>query len=257
MQFVSSAEWGANQSKDATRDSHPIGTTLGVTLHWEGPHMGPFDHSDCAAKVRGIERFHEYGRGWGDIAYNLLVCPHGYVYEGRGAGVRSAANGDTQTNADWYAVCYLGGEGDGFTAAGKHGMVDAVHYLRKHGNAGPRVNGHRDHKSTSCPGDAIYRWLKVADFNTTTPQEDEVRPEDIEAIAKAVWANEIGSGDNRRPSALHLLWASNNARKAVAQALDSQEIAAAVIAGLPAGRIDETTVVNGVKRALTELVEDK
>lgn len=162
--FVRPYEWGANPSKEATEDSHPIGSTLGVTLHWEGPHMGKFPHSECAGKVRAIERFHEYGRGWGDIAYNALVCPHGYVFEGRGAGVRSAANGSTEDNDAWYAVCYLGGQGDAFTRAGRRGFVAAVHWLRTAGNAGPRVNGHRDHKATACPGDRIYRWLRSADF---------------------------------------------------------------------------------------------
>jgi hypothetical protein len=197
MPFITADEWGANPSKDATEDSHPIGSTLGVTLHWEGPHMGTFPHTACAEKVRGIERYHEYGHGWGDVAYNLLVCPHGYIYEGRGAGVRSAANGDTQSNEDWYAVCYLGGEGDGFTTDGKAGMLEAVTYLRTEGNAGPAVNGHRDHKATACPGDEIYRWLNTTNFDTA-PQGDDMAlsDNDIDRIARAVWAqgiNEIGA----------------------------------------------------------------
>lgn len=172
MKYVSRSDWGAS-ARGATTSSHPIGSTLGVTLHWEGPHMGAFDHSRCAEKVRGIQRFHKDSRGWADIAYNFLVCPHGYVFEGRGVGVTSAANGDTQPNDDWYAVCYLGGEGDGFTDDGKAGMVDAVRHLRKNG-AGPRVNGHRDHKSTACPGDDIYRWLQTADFSeASAPTQSE------------------------------------------------------------------------------------
>lgn len=162
--FISKEDWGANPSKEATEDSHPIGSTLGITFHWVGPHVGPFDHSECAGKVRGIERHHEYGNGWGDIAYNLLVCPHGYVFEGRGVGVRSAANGSTQTNDDWYAVCYLGGELDGFTENGRAGFTFAVQLLRRAG-AGPKVNGHRDHKATTCPGPAIYAWLQTVDFS--------------------------------------------------------------------------------------------
>mgnify|MGYP006201533975 CR=1 FL=1 len=53
--FISKEAWGANPSKEATEDSHPIGSTLGVTFHWVGPHVGPFDHSECAGKVRGID----------------------------------------------------------------------------------------------------------------------------------------------------------------------------------------------------------
>lgn len=161
--YVSRAEWGAT-SRGATPSSHPIGSTYGVTLHWEGPRMGSFDHSQCDNYVRGIQDFHKNTRGWADIAYNAVVCPHGYVFEGRGPGVTSAANGNATTNGAWYAVCYLGGVGDPFTDEGKQGMVEAVRWLRREG-AGPKVNGHRDHKATECPGDAIYAWLKSANFD--------------------------------------------------------------------------------------------
>lgn len=156
--FITRKEWGATD-RGATRTSHPIGLTKGVTLHWEGPHMGWFAHDRCTEKVRTIQRFHKETRGWADIAYNAIVCPHGFVFIGRGRGVRSAANGFESVNDDWYAVCYLGGEGDGLTYLGKAGLKRAIRWLRN-GGAGPRVNGHRDHKPTACPGDTIYTWLK-------------------------------------------------------------------------------------------------
>lgn len=163
------ADW-SRRARGATRDSHPIGATRGVTLHWEGPHMGAFAHSECPSKVRGIQDFHINGRGWADIAYNAVVCPHGYIFEGRGPGVTSAANGNESTNDDWYAVCYLGGERDPFTDDGKAAFIEAVAWLREEGDAGPEVNGHRDHKATECPGNEIYTWLHGRDWN----QEDDM-----------------------------------------------------------------------------------
>ncbi len=148
--LVRRAEWGARWPRSVT------GLTASkVTSHWEGPHMGPFGHESCAAKVRGIQAFHMDARGWTDIAYNAVACPHGYVFEGRGQGVRSAANGTTAGNSGAYAVCYLGGEGDGFTDAGERAMKAAGDWLTWAGS--PR-NGHRDWKSTACPGDEIYHW---------------------------------------------------------------------------------------------------
>lgn len=158
MRLITRMEWGA-RPRGATMESHPIGSTLGITAHWEGPRMGSFPHTECDNHVRTIEAFHRDVRGWSDIAYNALVCPHGYVFEGRGAGVRSAANGYTQVNEDWYAVCYLGGVGDPFTDEAKQGFLDAFGWLERAGNAGPRRNGHRDHKPTDCPGDVIYAWV--------------------------------------------------------------------------------------------------
>ena len=164
MELIRYEEW-STRGRGATRLSHPIGSTLGVTLHWEGPHMGAFAHDECADHVRGIQRFHIEGRGWADIAYNAVVCPHGVVFEGRGPGTTSAANGNTTDNADWYAVCYLGGERDPFTDEAKSGFVDAVRWLRDEGDAGAFVNGHRDHKATECPGNEIHAWLHARDWN--------------------------------------------------------------------------------------------
>ena len=151
MKFVEYAAW-SRRSRGATPSTHPVGKVQGVTFHWEGPHMGAFPHEKCAEKVRGIQGFHRDGRGWADVAYNALVCPHGYIYEGRGPNTASAANGYSTANATWYAVCYLGGERDPLTDAGKQGFRDAVQWLRTEGNAGPEINGHRDHKATACPG---------------------------------------------------------------------------------------------------------
>lgn len=192
MQFVTRAEWGAQYPPAFTRIPGPV---LGVTCHWEGPHMGTWPHSQCARKVRTIERFHKITRGWAGIAYTLLVCPHGYVFEGRGAGVRSAANGDSAIggNDRWYAVCYLGGQGDSFTPDGKRGMDDAIAYLREHG-AGQVVNGHRDHHATECPGDLIYAWAHTHKAIPTKPR----RSPNADAIAKhAARGVRASKGDRR------------------------------------------------------------
>lgn len=173
--FVTKEEWGSTLGRQATPRTHPIGATKGVTIHWEGPHMGSFPHSQCAGKVRGIEKFHEQERGWADLAYSGIFCPHGYVFEGRGVNTQTAANGSTDDNDDWYALCYLGGQGDPFTAEAKVACIEGVQWLRSEGDAGRDVNGHRDHKATACPGDVIYRWLGTADFNADpTPPKPEV-----------------------------------------------------------------------------------
>jgi hypothetical protein len=72
--LVTRGEWGARAPRSVT----PLWVNL-VTSHWEGPHMGSFGHDQCAGKVRGIQNFHMDSRGWGDIAYNAVACPHGFV----------------------------------------------------------------------------------------------------------------------------------------------------------------------------------
>ena len=91
VEFITRAEWGARPG--ATPSSHPIHAPKGVTLHWLGNGIGAVTHDRCGRIVQSVQRWHQAGNGWADIAYNALVCQHGYVYEGRGLGVRSAANG--------------------------------------------------------------------------------------------------------------------------------------------------------------------
>lgn len=101
------------------------------------------------------------GRGWSDIAYNFLACPHGYVFEGRGLNRRSAANGDYASNTSWYAVqCMWGSRSGSVTEQLFVAGRDAIDYCRSAGRAGILLRGHRDFKGTDCPGDQLYAWLR-------------------------------------------------------------------------------------------------
>ena len=90
MAFYTRAQWGAAAPRGT---GNALGDPTGVTVHWEGPKIGSRPASQCAALVRSIQAFHQNGRGWSDIAYNLVVCEHGDVFEGRGASRGNAANG--------------------------------------------------------------------------------------------------------------------------------------------------------------------
>lgn len=185
--FVPRSEWGARPATGRA----PINATFGTTIHWEGPQMGIHPHSACASYVRGIQRFHMDTRGWTDIAYSAVVCPHGYVFEGRWVNRKTGANGTNVGNATAYAICYLGGQGDPFTPEARVAIYDATVHLRSHGGAGPGVNCHRDWKPTACPGDFICTWvkngLKISNTPTvpTTPQEDDLTDEEKMLLAAA------------------------------------------------------------------------
>jgi hypothetical protein len=95
VKFVSRKAWGAKPSRyDLVR----ISSTLGVKVHYEGTEV-PADlvdhHERCDDRVRAIQASHLANdvEDYSDIAYNAVVCPHGSVYEGRGAHYRTAANG--------------------------------------------------------------------------------------------------------------------------------------------------------------------
>lgn len=152
-QVITRAAWAARPAR-----SRSTITTRGSRIHWNGPTIwrGTIgEHSRCYSLVRGIQAFHMDTRGWADIAYSDVLCPHGYVFAGRGRGVRTAANGTSACNNVYEALCYLAGEGDPFTDAAK---VTARAWINERGDD---VGPHSSCRSTSCPGDSIRAWLRA------------------------------------------------------------------------------------------------
>lgn len=177
--IVTRSEWGARPPRKAA----PGLTTDLATVHWEGPTMGSFPHAKCAGKVRTIQDFHMDTRGWNDIAYSAVVCPHGYVYEGRGRNARTGANGTNEGNKAAYAVCALVGVDDPQPPALHDGIAEAVAWL-----GCTRTNAHRDWKPTQCPGDQLARLAHSGRFLAapepidpipTPDPEDDMTPEQI------------------------------------------------------------------------------
>jgi len=153
-------------------------TTNGVKIHYLGTPFSVASHADCTAHVKQVRISHlaNTAENYSDIAYNFLVCRHGYVYEGRGYGKRTGANGNQELNRGHYAVCVLlGSSGD---TKPTDEMVDAtrevISNLRAKG-AGSDILGHRDGYATSCPGDAMYSLVKSGKLEPdvpTTPKDD-------------------------------------------------------------------------------------
>ncbi len=162
MKLVSRTKWGARKATPPTNITPQYG---GIAIHYIGGKgkITPKSHLKCASIVRGIQQYHMSNNGWADIAYSFLVCQHGYVFEGRGIGRRTAANGTTSGNQNFYAVCGLVNDADSPTDSMKNGIKDACVYLRQRGNAGKRIVGHKNLITTSCPG-PIYKWILDGSF---------------------------------------------------------------------------------------------
>lgn len=168
MQFVRRTEWGAANPK---RPLTPLTERPeGVKVHYEGTHV-PADlvpddqHHRCAGRVRAIQASHlaNLAEGYSDIAYTAMVCPHGWVFEGRGPIYRCAANGKQALNNAHFAVCAMLGD-SGLTEpteAMLWGIRQAIDWLRQDGLAGNDIKGHRDGYATSCPGGPLYAWVQA------------------------------------------------------------------------------------------------
>lgn len=147
-QIITRSEWGAKQPKSrptrfADRDvaaiflHHTTGATLGS------------DKSDDW--VRNIQNFHL--SKWNDIGYSFLYDAYGAVFEGRGWNVVGAHTPNWNSRA--HAFAYLGDGNAEFPA----GARDALRFLiaehdRRFGTK--PIKGHREAKSTDCPGDWIF-----------------------------------------------------------------------------------------------------
>jgi hypothetical protein len=113
-------------------------------------------------------------RGYADIGYNLGACIHGYVFEGRGLRKRNAANGTDEGHQNFYSIQAMVGPANPITDDLLSALVDGVEYARQSGGAGNKVDGHRDHKSTECPGDKLYAWVKAGAKRPTAKETDDM-----------------------------------------------------------------------------------
>lgn len=266
MTLITRKQWGALPPKRAqTR----MPTAAGVVIHYEGPKMGAYSHSQCINKVRGIQRFHMYGGrdDWKDVAYNEIVCRHGVRFECRGFGAKSGANGNDAANAKAYAICALIGEGDPVTPELVAGIKDACDDYRRHG-AGPKVWAHRDFVATECCGDPLYALVKAGAFSpspagsgggsTTSPtpggasgggtfeEDDMPEPRDL-------WAYKYKD----RQALGYLVTTDANARAARQYAGEALGIVKA-LAAKPQGLSPEeitTAAKEGAKQALAEEID--
>jgi hypothetical protein len=108
-------------------------------------------------------------RNWSDIAYNFMVCPHGYTFEGRGINITNGANGTNSGNRSSHAVMCLGGEDNPFGESEKIEFRECIIYISSQTLAPNTCKGHRDHKLTACPGDERYSWVHQGMPVSTNP----------------------------------------------------------------------------------------
>lgn len=163
MVYYSRSDWGAAPAKSITPWKPGMPTSL--TVHAVGGAVG--EQSNYLTTVKSIQS-HAFGKGLSDIDYNFLVSYTGDVYEGRGPGVQSGAQG--VGNDDSMSVCYLDyGDGDvpftdaaknaimGLRAAHVHGGGSAPIHPHRYWNGPNTAAGHGEYV-TSCPGDEISAW---------------------------------------------------------------------------------------------------
>jgi len=113
--------------------------------------------SNSVKWLQAIQRFHQDGRGWNDIAYSWLVDRAGVIWEGRGNVVGAHTKG---YNSRSLAIAYLG---DGDRPVPDEALRSIRYLAENLKRTYPigEVLGHRDVGRTACPGDVLYEWVRL------------------------------------------------------------------------------------------------
>ena len=174
MNIISRDSWGAKPNK--TKFSK-LGEVKGLVIHWSAYPIAVGNQAEMD-QAKTIQRLHQVDRGWNDIAYNFLVGDTGQIYEGRGFGNRSAAQGGNSreeinyNNKHYVAVCWLGGSKATDKPSDK--AVESIKWLYE--QVGGELRPHSSFKQTSCPGDAwrqhIIEGLKVQEVSNDSPPQN-------------------------------------------------------------------------------------
>ena len=165
--------WGASPAAGATIRS-------GLVVHYDSGNLNLANrpHADCIQYWRNTRAFHTGPqRGWADIGYSFMACPHDYIIEGRGLSKQQAAQ--PGGNATHYSVTLATGPAEDIAP----GAINAVRRLRQWLMASPRNNagtvlGHRDFIATSCPGAKAYALVQNGTFAQAPGSVGTINPED-------------------------------------------------------------------------------
>lgn len=136
------------------------------------PHSGPIRHLTVhhagsqsgtigPERFRSWQQFHITERGWGDLAYHIIIGVGGDVFAGRDLGFR----GDTATDYDpdrHFLVVVEGNFNDDLPTPQQLDSLRVVLAWASQTLGVPpdAVRGHADWAATSCPGDNLSPYVR-------------------------------------------------------------------------------------------------
>lgn len=159
----SRAAWGAAPR----RGTASYGRVQGVLVHHTDT-TNRYSAAQVPAMLRAVQAFHMQGRGWQDIAYNVVVDRFGVAWEGRAGGLTAGvvgAHSYGETNEVSFGLVLLGDFDVAPPPAGMlataehviawkfllHGVDPTSTFVGTSGRL-KAISEHRDDRPTSCPG---------------------------------------------------------------------------------------------------------
>lgn len=162
------SEWGARAAKYVS--ALVPSKVKYIAIHWPGS-VGKLPVEQIVKQLQGWQDWHMDGRKWSDIAYNEAVDQNGEVWTLRGDNKDGSVK---NMGGEVYSILAVYGSLDTMSDAMKRTIKERVAVAqKKYPNA--KVVGHRELRSTDCPGDVAYKWLKAGMPVDTVP----VPPSDV------------------------------------------------------------------------------
>lgn len=154
------ADWDARRpTRPNTSVPHKARTRR--VWHWAGPptRLAGKPHSACLSMVKSWQAFHQ-SKGWKDIGYNGLICPHARAIEGRGLAYSGSHSPGWNTSG--WGVQFMVGERELVSAAMFARAATLAQDLERLAGHDLADAGHRDDPkaSTSCPGPQVQAWVR-------------------------------------------------------------------------------------------------
>lgn len=177
----SRASWGARASSVSSA------STIRLAVVHHSASSNDYTQAQVPAILRSTQAYHMDGRGWSDLAYNFVVDKFGTIWEGRGGGIDNPVIGAHAMgfNTGSVGVMVLGDYTQAQPSAAAIESVSqvvgwklAMHGVDPLGRADitsggstsipagrvvnlPRVVGHQEVGSTSCPGSIQGRLPQI------------------------------------------------------------------------------------------------
>lgn len=171
--YIQRSEWGAAAPKSV---SPILDRTGGVVIHYSTRDAANLKnhYPDCYQSVRRHQYYHMVTKGvFVDLAYNFMVCPHGFAFVGRGWDARNGAN--HPENPSTLSICIDADDNDVFpeavTATVNKLVAEAVDRGWK-----SRLRGHFQVGSTPCPGANIKVLLANGQIRLPVPSSTPITP---------------------------------------------------------------------------------
>jgi hypothetical protein len=192
MVFEPRATWTTKGPK-APLSPWTAGNPKGIAWHYIGAdgHFTPRTHDDCrawAARTEADEETKDYIA----LSYNLCVCPHGRVIEGR--GVRFQSGAQKGGNGDYVGVVLMCNTLDVLTDVMKRAAGDARRIVLDQFPHATQQLGHHDvagnPTGTQCPGPFISAWIAAGGADSISsphqPTNGSTQPKDDSDMATMI-----------------------------------------------------------------------